>query len=404
MTNNVIDINKKNNLKFKKTILKREIVNPETGENTVEQVVVIKLVNLENGRSRIHPFTSFITQYKNRKTKYVYNIAGYLVPFLNYIYFELSNTQLKNIEDLTFDIGISFLDNLNCSRSTKEQYEQVLSKFYYYLAERDILKNIHKSDFTFVVVNDKTVLKSPFENKYKKPKKESTNIIHVIEKEYLFTFLETAIKVEPQIAFGVYIQMFGGLRVSEVISLEYFDISFSGAKGVKSMTLSLYDKDLRPDIKTGFLNKVKKKRKQKIIPVGENLLYTLYQNHKKTYKQESHNAIFIDKNNKPMTAKVYTTKFNNIKKVFIKELLNSDDINNKSYGLYLKSQKWSTHMGRGIFSNLVTDVSDNANEIATWRGDSNLDSSLKYITDSKKIEEKLIAVMNQFYTGLGDLK
>ena len=47
--------------------------------------------------------------------------------------------------------------------------------------------------------------------------------------------------------------------------------------------------------------------------------------------------------------------------------------------------KWSTHIGRGIFSNVIASVSKNILEIAQARGDSQLDSSLTYLSDSDKM-------------------
>ena len=58
-------------------------------------------------------------------------------------------------------------------------------------------------------------------------------------------------------------------------------------------------------------------------------------------------------------------------------------------GLHLNQIKWSTHIGRGTFSNLLAEFAENPYEIAQPRGDNNLNSSLAYIKRSVRIHEKI---------------
>ena len=113
------------------------------------------------------------------------------------------------------------------------------------------------------------------------------------------------------------------------------------------------------------------------------MLFDLYESHRTSYKRTDTLAIFIDANGKPMTSKTYARKFQKVKKEFIKRLSESEDISTQSYAIYLSTYKWSTHICRGVFSNLIADNSNNVSEIAAWRGDKSLVSSLTYLNDNK---------------------
>ena len=82
---------------------------------------------------------------------------------------------------------------------------------------------------------------------------------------------------------------------------------------------------------------------------------------------------------------------------FIERLEESEDFEVKSYGFFLRTYKWSTHICRGIFSNLIAENTDNIMEIATWRGDRSLSAALSYLTDRQQTGEKVVQSMNELY-------
>ncbi len=67
------------------------------------------------------------------------------------------------------------------------------------------------------------LFKGKYKNIVKGSKKE---IIHNLKAEYIPLFINTAVEVVPEIALGVYLQCFGGLRNSGVSAIEYENISF----------------------------------------------------------------------------------------------------------------------------------------------------------------------------------
>jgi hypothetical protein len=120
------------------------------------------------------------------------------------------------------------------------------------------------------------------------------------------------------------------------------------------------------------------------------LLKKIYKFHIENFKCiDNSDALFVNRSGHAMTDVVYRYHFNKLRDKFISRLLNSNDIVLKTMGIDLQSRKWSSHIGRGIFSNMIADVSNNIAQIAQARGDSNLQSSLVYLSDSEKMAKLL---------------
>ena len=390
----------KPNLQFIRDIINISSKNPKTQEVHYNYRVVIKIKNLDNNRSRIHRYTEFLNAWINNATNTVYNVAGYIVPFLNYIHFELDKQELPSIQELTFDHGITYLElkSESCSKKTMKLIENTLDKFYYFLTEKKILNKINKSDFVFLGTrNGKKQFESHFKGKYYlKNKSSHYDRLHQIENSLIFEFILTALQSNPQIALGIYFQMFGGLRVGEIVNLEYGKINSRGPFGRNGMVLEVSESHLRPDLKLTALTSPKKNRFQPVLVFG-NLLEELYKKHKKDYYKINSSAVFVDRNGKAMSRSTYTYHFTKVKENFLKKLAGSENPDFKLYASFLSTQRWSTHIGRGIFSSIVAETADNASEIAVLRGDSDLKSALIYLSDCNRLESKISKKLNDYY-------
>lgn len=401
MNINEIIKNSNLNVKFKVDIIKRTTKNEITKKEVDVQEVVIKIVNTTTGIGRIHPFTEFLNNYRSCKTKSIQNNAEKVVAFLNFVYLS-PMIDINDFSELTIEHGALFLQNCGYNRETTITVDNILTNFYKFLFDKGILKNLKKEDFSYsaqLKENDmiKPILNSLFKSKYDLPKKDIVNGLHHLKPEFIFPFLETAIRVDESIALGIYFEFFGGLRGSEVVLCKYSQVSKTKIGDSTCLTILLKDDDLRPDIKTGFISKAKKNRKQYIYDIGRGTLNKLFDNHKKKYKAAGIDAIFLDANGNPMTSITYRNRFNKVRDAFIQSLLDSEELTNRSYGLFLKSQNWSTHIGRGIFSNLTAENAKNVVEIATMRGDSNLSSSLPYVSDTEKVAKQIDEMMSNYY-------
>ena len=58
------------------------------------------------------------------------------------------------------------------------------------------------------------------------PSSEKSNIEHDIPHIYILRFLEIVFEVANPIALGVYMQIFGGLRIGEVVNIRTSDIAY----------------------------------------------------------------------------------------------------------------------------------------------------------------------------------
>ena len=56
--------------------------------------------------------------------------------------------------------------------------------------------------------------------------------------------------------------------------------------------------------------------------------------------------------------------------------------------LFLTDKKWSTHIGRGIFTNFLLQVGATIPEIAIARGDKNLSSVMSYVEEKRSTTNK----------------
>ena len=338
-------------------------------------------------------------EFKNRKTTTPDALANVIVSFLNYAFFDAEYT-ISKFEEITIETGISYLSQTKANKKTKEVYANKLTKFYFHCFQQGLLPKL--TEDTFIITtnyNNKEYIKNIFYGKYEVVYEEKPEVIHSIDTKYIPMFFHTAADVAPDIFLGIFIQFMGGLRCSEVISLEYSNIRHKIQNNITTLSVSLKDKDLRPDLPNAYIAKVKSPGTQTIIPAFGNLLEELYQEHKEKYKSDKHDAIFVDKNGNPMTASTYAKRFNKVKKEFIRRLAELDDIEANSYAVYLSAYKWSTHIGRGVFSNLVAETSRNISEIAVWRRDSSLQSALSYLNDNKTVENKILNIMDNLYTG-----
>lgn len=381
-TNN---LNEQNNFKWVKHIIKIQ------EEDSVNQYIVIGKQHLETGLFLVSPYTNFISSL-NKKATTQMAYANVLVPFLNFLY---DKNPTFEIDDITGQDGIDFLTSLNVNPKTKKCYANYLEKFYIFLHKHDINCVDISTDLLFSsncsIFNGKYENNVPYSNK---------DVLHNLRAEYIPLFLNTSIEVVPEIAFGIYLGCFGGLRNSEIVSIEYENISFKyDADGTSNMIINLVDKDLRPDVDYAFLSKVKKNRKQEIIPIQGDLLKVLYDKHKQNFKNEKTNAVFIDEKGLPMTAQTYANKFIKLKKEFIRKLENSSSIDARAYAITLKTYKWKTHICRGIFSNQIANSSNNIGEIALWRGDSSYTSALTYLNNKEEIGKSVIKTLDELYMG-----
>lgn len=345
-----------------------------------------------------HPVSEYLlTSTKRNRDPRINSIrakAMNIVPFLNFIIIDNQKKfKVRDIYDLKFEHAEYYLNYYSMQGVAKQTVitrENYLKDFYYYLAKKKILLHHTIEEFTIIVDKEKnkTIVESPFNNILYPVAKNSNIILHDLPNELIIPFIDTALDVAPLIALGVYFQFFGGLRIGEVVNIKRTGIRLKGPMGKYGLIVNIQPNNHRTDLKHPTSGgATKKKRKQFIFPYKGDILSRLYENHLSliaSYDVKS-KALFINNQGNGMTDDMYRYYFNKVKNTFSDKLLSSDDVKYKNYGLHLKSVKWSTHLGRGVFSNMIAEISPNIAYLRQYRGDSTFDAALTYIMDSEQI-------------------
>ncbi|MDY0409010.1 hypothetical protein [Paracerasibacillus soli] len=127
---------------------------------------------------------------------------------------------------------------------------------------------------------------------------------------------------------------------------------------------------LFPDIKNTSHIQVKNPRNQSLLM--NNLMLNIYKEHleglenlmnKGVYNNPAY--LFSGRTGLPITGKQYHLRFMKVKKAFLRALSMEENIGD--YAL-LAENSWSTHIGRGVFTNFLLDLGLNPTQIAIARG------------------------------------
>lgn len=210
----------------------------------------------------------------------------------------------------------------------------------------------------------------------------------------------------PDIALGIVFQFFGGLRRSEVVnltveSLEGFQIN----KPLRRKTLILKIRDNQDILFAHLLNhtkeQVKRTRDQSIMPFE--IVMDILKRHLKELDliekrgiQTNKSALFIDyKTGQPLNGLQYYRRFTKVKDAFLTKLSNDNHIDFD----FLNDNNWSTHIGRGVFTNILLERGADIVTTAIARGDKTLDTVIKYV-DRKIGIKSTQAAVNHLHKGL----
>ncbi|HSH25893.1 MAG TPA: hypothetical protein VLA13_10205, partial [Massilibacterium sp.] len=205
--------------------------------------------------------------------------------------------------------------------------------------------------------------------------------------------INIARNIAPDIALGICFQFFGGLRRSEVVNLTRQNIKKQG----NGVILEIRDnqKVLFPNIKNTSHIQVKNPRNQSLLM--NSLMQNIYNEHlekleileKKGICNNPHYLFVSERTGLPITGKQYHSKFMKVKSAFLKALSKEGNIDDYSL---LAENSWSTHIGRGVFTNFLLDLGLNPTQIAIARGDKDINSALAYVDEKTAIENMKVAI------------
>lgn len=381
--------------------------------------------------------TEFVTLYYGKKSvNRRRDVATVICNFLNYVkskvaegedeeFFKLKEEGFFGLELIHASKYLNYCgDKLKNAKETVEQKERVLVNFYSFLSKKKILNN-KKLKIEYKIVKPSTgskgkkVVLSPFDDPnhmvIRPGKKRASNTKHNnMNKRLWEKFLEKSDEVAPDITFGIALQIMGGVRRGEIVNLILEDVVvYEGDddygiieedEEIFVLQLNITDRTdelfVPRDIEITTSCPKKHRREQPVFDF-DGKLEQRWQTHlerrskilEKTGKTT--NALFVDSFGNPMSGSTYRKRFNKVKNAFL------DYLEENSYSDYKKYRNapWSTHIGRGIFSNICVEIGltningvPNKRILANLRGDEYEDSCRPYIDDKIIIDNARSAI------------
>lgn len=396
----------------------------------------------ENGIIYPLPITKFLEEgYRNQNIRSQKNAAEAIKRFLNYCreaiiesefdpdFEDFSTIKEQGLQGLKLVHGSFYITHL----SYRCKYEglgkvyvkkdiKYLNKFYFFLQKEGLIEKQFKAEYVDVKVvtrsGEKKLLKKLVEkdifkgigtvypptitNKEWANRKNNLKDFGVNRYQLTKEFIEVAVYTEPDIVIGIYLQFFGGLRRGEVVNVLKDGL-------METEDGYIVDVDDHRDIL--FPNKKNTDNEQVKQPRYQGLFWHksmdyAYAQHlkwldsqKKKGKLKNKQALLINKRTGlPMTGSTYADKFKRVKEVYLEKLCREGRVTDYKF---LNSKPWSTHIGRGCFTNFCLDVGMKIGEVAVIRGDSSVHSVLDYIEEKVAVQtlKKAMEHIQQAFEG-----
>jgi len=371
--------------------------------NELEQLCLIGVKDNFRNRLLIHHFSEFVLKLKKRSYSSMKNRAETIVRFLNFVLENNHKYKITTFADLNKSHGTDYINNLvrnERSLSYVNTEDNNLTKFYYFLADKELLNSISTTEFKFIFNKNPQAkagsLDTFFPDTENPSSKKTKRPLHTLQAELLVLFLELAKKFIPRNALGVYFQVMGGLRPSEVCNCTRTGISLYGQFGEFGMNVTLQTQNFRAR-PSRVATSVKKPRVQS-IEVFNDYLPNLFQTHIKNYlPTDGTLALFSNNSGQAITLQTYCRNFGKLKKEFIKTLASSSDPKLQAYAITLQSIKWGAHIGRGIFSNIMSEVTQSPIITKLKRGDKNIKSQECYMENTPTRKQQHSTAMDRMY-------
>ena len=335
--------------------------------------------------------------------------------FLNYL---LKNTDINYLHECNLETIRGFLksirtqeDGSNYNRSTWTRYRDYVTDFLvmYYTYNRDALP------FNYMGEELKSLIIVKDEKHHKKAAIVHNSSLHISAPKtthkknrilvdgYLDLLLYEAKKYEPDIALGIALGAYAGLREGEVVNVS---VGRFGEIRKSFGMLSAIEIDLNS--KAPYFENwegktdpgaIKKYRTQKVYNDFITDIYDLYDAHikmmeSKGFDTSSDAPLFVNKQGNPMTVQPYSER---VKTLFYERFLPALKAICERQGTYAENAAFietyeaeypGAHMFRHWFTMyLLTKAKITSGEIMKWRGDTSQESMNDYIHENADLIE-----------------
>lgn len=421
--------------KFKFVVREVAVIERVGGNWEDVRRIIIGVQDLKTDIIYPHPLTHFIEKefyFRSKSLSHQKRPAETVQQFLNYIiekidqedknFIELKH---KGLKELMIEHGTSFLnyckEEKGNSYKTIKGKEMYLTHFYYFLNEQNLLEQnpkIKRVEITHGKKKKRTILVTPFkdvnyparDNPYDfKKKKDLVTPSNPNRLLFIREFLLIALYYEPSIALALAFQFFGGLRGGECMNLKLSSIKKvgNGLFGENGMILEVRDnqKELFNHLKDTNMVGVKRPRDQSLL--RDSILSYLYREHLKwrdnfikNIKNYNKIALFLDEHGNAMSGQNFRKRFKKIKGIYLDKL--SESKGRLQDYKELKETFWSTHIGRGSFTNMCIESGFSVEQTAIARGDKSLGQAIHYtdIINATHNISRVIGMMDKESTNI----
>ncbi|GAE28422.1 hypothetical protein JCM9140_4647 [Halalkalibacter wakoensis JCM 9140] len=386
------------------------------------KVVMIGVLDEHSGIVYPHPINHFIKtiyEYSGKSLNSTDAPAKVVCRLLNYClymveenheeYIELKQIGLRGLKRKHASNYITHLSLKGLQKSTVEQYEYYLTAFFVYLKKMNLIdeefqiieKDNGKGHTTYKSVFREPHLGTRFPSQDTRKTKVAKLKDFGDDRVALTSrFISIAMEIAPDIALGLCFQFYGGLRRGEVVNVDR-----GGLIVTHRESMEVQIKDNRRKF-FSRLKDTKSENPKRLNYLGvhlarqtildNDLVWSIYDKHMKSLdimqlkgKCKDLSALFLDEDGYPMSGKVYDRRFKKVKKAFLDLIMGHED-----YDL-IADTVWSSHIGRGVFTNTLIDMGFTPTQLAIARGDRNINSALDYI-DETLTTEQIKEAVNEF--------
>lgn len=398
-----------------------------------KELASYRMIVLKNRDNRIACFTGleqFSYPFSRQGPKITVRQKAELTYICNALNFIFSHNRVQRVADITADMVIHYFDAY-CTTPKGQSEEVLLSQQSLDNCVRYVTSffcNIALNYQTKIRIDELMVCEDTKANRHshriirryvpryvpKRPHSRDVRLLRDMPLDAARRLLELAWMYDPMIAFGIALQLYGGLRpgcvvnmrqnISPVSPTQCIRLSYTGS-AVTGIEIDLsHEYVLRSDgVSTG---RIKKERVQSIYkPFVPHLLksYRLHMDLLSRIECEpQYMPMFVGTSGKAMTYSTYTRRVKRLVYDYLKpELYQSEDPALSSFAHLLDSYSWAPHTLRHCHTvQLVLEGQDVA-QIQFYRGDHSPESALAYVASKGELMEQIKDVHQKALETLG---
>lgn len=357
------------------------------------------------------PYTRFLRYtdviIDKRRSETIKSWGQFICRFLNFVLIDnYSLFKIDEIQKVNIEIGNKFIEeyakgNVGSKEKSMESLKEEMNKLCKLYSN---IKDIYKKDATEIY---------EYKWKYKDNRNKirynnyfvlnSSNNEHLefdifrnMPNDIFEVFLRLSEIYYPELTFAIALQAYAGLRPGEICNVrQSIDPRSPGVTYQKiGSRMTSFNIDLRQKYQMRADGKdvggIKKRRNQKVYTPYLTRVQELYERHLEILNDyqfdDGYYPMFVNKNGKAITVKSYREKIERLANIYLKKYLaKSDNSYFRRYAEILTQKKLSPHFLRHFFTVLLVLDNLTPHEIATWRGDSSLESALTYCKDKDEL-------------------